>query len=249
MRIIILCVIIMLTVGCNWLTEAVAPNDSPIYHTDTIPDPPEEIVEACDTVIVFQPHFITIYNEYFNGMPDTLTWYFHVGPGLDLGYPTLIELLVAIEFMGYIDYDSLEYYENGNSIAAILRGTNDKSGIETRIWTRDAIGQKAVFTVNVQSFLFGGALTFDEYISVAERYPSVNIFNFRNTNWTQDQYEEAAKIILGECKLGRERADFRFNALPISDQLYCEFIDRGWQFVLGQTPNCSQPASSKPTKA
>lgn len=233
------------------------PDDFPIITDpqDTISEP---IVE-CDTVVVTEPEFITIYNEYFNGLPDSLVWYFHVGQGNDIAYGSLELLLID---QGYHP-DSIQVFHEGVSYAAIIRGTNDKSKIEGRIWTYDglsgiqdpctgeAIRQKALYVVNIQAFLFGGALTFEEYKQVAIDLPSVNIFNFRNTNWTQSQYEEVAKIILGECKLGRKEANFMFNAEPISCELYCQFFDRGWQIVRGQSCNCSPPPApiTKPIRA
>jgi hypothetical protein len=206
-------------------------------------DTPDTLPLECDTVVVTEPKFITIYNEYFNGLPSVdHQFYFHKSQGVDLAYSTLEDLLIG---QGYHP-DSIEVYQEGLSIAAIVRGTNTKSNLETRIWTRDAVGQKAVFTINIQAFLFGGALTFEEYKQVAQELPSVNIFNFRNTNWTVEQYEEVALIILGECKLGRKEANFMFN-LPISCQIYCEFKVRDWNIVRGQDCDCALPMNSFPS--
>lgn len=220
------------------------PDDFPIITEepqDTVPAP----VILCDTVVVTEPEFITIYNEYFNGLPDSLIWYFHVGQGNDIAYGSLELLLID---QGYHP-DSIQVYQEGESIAAIIRGTNDKSKLESRIWTRDAIGQKALFVINIQAFLFGGALTYEEYKQAAIDFPSVNTFNFRNTNWTQSQYEEVAEIILGECKLGRREANFMFNAQPISCSLYCKFIERGWSIVRGQSCGCSPNPMYSPGRA
>lgn len=218
-------------------------------HEDVVIIVEPEPLQVCDTVVT-EPKFITIYNEYFNGYPDSLVFYFHAGQGNDIAYPTLEELLIG---QGYHP-DSIEVFQEGNSIAAIVRGTNDKSKIENKIWTWDGLpgiigdecnsrfaAQKAIYTSSIQSFLFGGALTFEEYRRIAVELQSVRRFNFRNTNWTQEQYEEVALIILGECKLGREEANFMFNAFPISDELYCRFIERGWQLVRGQVPMCGDP--------
>lgn len=190
-------------------------------------------IVACDTVVT-QPEFITVYNEYFNGVGFIDGFYFQDSGGIDT-FPTFRQLLEAQGFHP----DSIEIYTEGNSIAAIIRGTNDKSGIEGKIWTWDAVGQKALYTVNIQAFLFGGALEYEEFKQVAIELQSVAVFNFRNTNWTQEQYEEISLIILGECKLGRRDANFAFNAFPISDSLYCAFIHRDWQVVRGQVENCN----------
>lgn len=234
---------LLLLCSCS-LEEAIAPIDHPL-PIDTVVVPIDTVtapVECVNPQQVTEPKFITLYIEYFNGAPLVdQNFYFHKSQGADIAYPTLKELLIA---QGYAS-DSIQVFQNNNAIAAIIRGTNIKSNLETRIWTRDAIGQKAQFAINIQAFLFGGALTFEEYKQIAIDLPSVRVFNFRNTNWTQAQYEDVAKIILGECKAGRDRADFQYNTFPISDGLYCLFIERGWDIVRGQNPNCSLPMQRK----
>lgn len=196
-----------------------------------LPDPPQEeiVVDTCEALIEYTlPAFITLYNEYFNGLPDSIVWNYD-----DEQYPTLKELLLV---KGY-NTDSIQIFEEGASIAAVIRGTNDKTILKGHVWTRDAIGQKAFFTVNAQAFIFGGALTFEEYHQIAKDLKSVNVFNFRNCNWTQEQLETVATVILGECKQGRHDANFMFNVFPISDSLYCEFVTK-WEIVRGQIEFC-----------
>jgi hypothetical protein len=210
------------------------------------PSDPQPIVLCTDTVTVTEPKFLTVYTEFFNGMSTIDTqYYFQVGNN-SLAYPNLKALLIG---RGY-NADSIQVFTKGNSIAAIIKGTNDRTPIEGRIWTKDLVGQRAVLTVSVQAFLFQGALEFEEYKQVAIDFPSVKYFNFRNTNWTQAQYEEVAAIILGECKWGREDANFMFNALPISDSLYCQFRIMKWKVVRGQVFNCDpQPLQGSMLRA
>lgn len=146
-------------------------------------------------------------------------------------FPTLKALLAAL------GYNDVETFSTPTQEIAIVKGTINKYRIEGRIKTKGTMFYTYGLT-SIQGFFFSGALTFAQYKDVATRYPSVNSFNFRGCNYTQPQLEEIANIILGVNKHGRNRADFRFNKLKISDQLYCKFILAGWIKVVGQLPNC-----------
>lgn len=246
MRIIILAAILAAMFSSCMLPEmAMIPEDfAPWHKQDTTASGIVQDTMPCDSGIITIPLFVTLSMELDAALPAspkyTHSW-------LQDTFATVPELLIALGF----HQDSIESYIKDSVAFYVIRGTNDNSKINGRIFVRDEHQQKYALTASVQYLVTVGACTFEEHLDLAVRLQSVNGFNFRRCNYTQAQIEEIAKTILGECKHGRYWADFRFNLFPISDELYCLFIERGWIKVLGQMPNCGQPQPviNKPLRA
>jgi hypothetical protein len=210
----------------NEISEEKTHEDEPVdfaYHE------PQQLIN-CDTplVVIDTPQFIVVAIELFDG----------INPNAIFGHSWLDFQFDSLEHMlQYLDLTNYTIYQNGNSIAAIIRGTNDISRVDGKIWTRSASMTKQYFGASSQGFIFYGALTPDEYLNVAQEYQSVRIFNFLNTNYSFDEYETIAQTILGNCKHGRYWANFKHAT--ITDSTFCQFIAHDWEIVTGN--NACQP--------
>lgn len=191
----------------------------PIDWVEPIPPPfGSEPLESdtCVPVEVLEPKFITGYVE--SELLEPVLW--HVGALVGDSLEALLEQLNP-------DL-SYQVFKDSLAVAVIAKGTNDKVWITNKVWARTTTGAKAYMVFNIQGFYFGGALDFDEYQQAIADYPSVASFNFRSCGFTQEQYDKLSLDIL-ECKLGRNRADFRFN--EITDTIPPLFIAAGWDNV------------------
>lgn len=219
---------LLLTVNSCYLVEAIRPDPDPdiVIQIDTtvidtiipIDTLPLEIDTPCVPVLVTEPKFVTLYIE-FDVFDPFLLW-----QGGQVESNDLADVVAAVTSLPF------HIYTQGKSWSVIIDGTNDHQQFQLKIFARTN-GAKVYFGSASQAFIFAGALTFPEYMEVIEEYPSVDRFNFRNTEWDSLQYDQAAKNILN-CKLGRTWADFRFNQFPVSDSLITEFQNAGWQTVM-----------------
>ena len=228
--------------SCQYLTEAIRPDPDPdlvIIPTDTIPQdsividtlpidtmpvdtlPIDTLVgDTCiDPIEVVDPAFVTLYIE-FDVFDPFLIW-----QGGQVESSDIRDVLDAVTSLPYT------VYTNGKSWVVIIDGTNDNQSFYLKIFAANN-GAKVYMGAIKQGFIFAGALTFDQFKEVAIKYPSVDRFNFRNTQYDSLQYIELANIILGDCKAGRTWADFRFNPFQIDPAIVAQFEAVGWETVL-----------------
>ncbi len=219
--------------SCQYLNEAIRPDpDSDyVYSTpDTVNQdsiPVDSIV--IDTVVidtpciypqeVVDPAFVTLYVE-FDILEPVILW-----QGGQVESNNLADVIEAVTSNPYT------IYNQGKAWAVIIDNTNDNQSFYLKIFARSN-GAKIYMGAIKQGFIFAGALTFDQFKEVAIKYPSVDRFNFRNTQYDSLQYIELANIILGDCKAGRTWADFRFNPFQIDPAIVSQFEAVGWETVL-----------------
>lgn len=128
-------------------------------------------------------------------------------------------------------------YSNGNDsrrVAFIVDTTNDVNQFKQKVYMRYN-GVKHYWGWAVQGFIFSGALVDSQLSVVIKKYPSVRRFNFRLTDEDSTRYIDYALAILGECKEGRDWADFRFNPYMMTDSILQAYEDAGWNKVLSFT--------------
>ena len=207
-------------------TMADAPPDFVYTSPATVNDTTETDSTVVDTIIpcdnpelILSPAFVTLWLE-FDTVLDSIRWQ---GGGVE-SYD-LNDVLQALTSL------PTTIYNEGKKWAVIVEGTNNATQFNLKIFAKE-FNRKVYMTPDIQGFVFGGALTFDEFRDVAIKYPSVKIFNFRATAYDSLQYIELAQIILGTCKQGRDWADFRFNPFEIDTSIVAKFEAAGWETVL-----------------
>ena len=207
-------------------TMADAPPDFVYTAPATVNDTTETDSTVVDTIIpcdnpelILSPAFVTLWLE-FDTVLDSIRWQ---GGGVE-SYD-LAEVLAAVTSL------PTTIYNEGKKWAVIVEGTNNATQFNLKVFAKE-FNRKVYMTPDIQGFVFGGALTFDEFRDVAIKYPSVKIFNFRGTAYDSLQYIELAEIILGTCKQGRDWADFRFNPFEIDTSIVSKFEAAGWDTVL-----------------
>ena len=218
--------------SCQYLNEAIRPDPDPdlvIIPTDTIPQdsividtlPIDTVViDTCiDPIEITDPAFVTLYIE-FDVFDPFLIW-----QGAQVESNQLADVVQAVTS------NPFTIYNQGKSWAVIIDNTNDNQSFYLKIFARSN-GAKVYMGAIKQGFIFAGALTFDQFKEVAIKYPSVDRFNFRATQYDSLQYIELANIILGECKAGRTWADFRFNQFEIPDSIVVMYENVNWTHVL-----------------
>ena len=218
--------------SCQYLNEAIRPDPDPdlvITPTDTIPQdsividtlPIDTVViDTCiDPIEITDPAFVTLYIE-FDVFDPFLIW-----QGAQVESNQLADVVQAVTSNPYTIYNL------GKSWAVIIDNTNDNQSFYLKVFARSN-GAKVYMGAIKQGFIFAGALTFDQFKEVAIKYPSVDRFNFRATQYDSLQYIELANIILGDCKAGRTWADFRFNPFEMDTAIITEYQTAGWETVL-----------------
>jgi len=207
-------------------TMAEAPPDFVYSSPATVNDTTETDSTVVDTIIpcedydlILSPPFVTLWLE-FDTEIDSIWWQGGGAESYDLN-----DVLQAVTSL------PTTIYNKGTKWAVIVDGTNDAAQFNLKIFAR-YYGWKVYMTPDIQGFVFGGALNFDQFRGVAIKYPSVKIFNFRGTAYDSIQYIELANIILGDCKEGRDWADFRFNPYPMDTAILAQFEAAGWNTVL-----------------
>ncbi len=187
---------------------------------DTLPIDTAVIDTPCiDPIEITDPAFVTLYIE-FDVFDPFLIW-----QGGQVESNQLSDVLQAVTSQPFTIYNS------GKSWAVIIDNTNDNQSFYLKIFARSN-GAKVYMGSIKQGFIFAGALPFDQFKEVAIKYPSVDRFNFRATQYDSLQYIELANIILGDCKAGRTWADFRFNQFQMDPAIITEYQNAGWETVL-----------------
>ena len=207
-------------------TMADAPPDFVYTAPATVNDTTETDSTVVDTIIpcdnpelILSPAFVTLWLE-FDTVLDSIWWQ---GGGVE-SYD-LAEVLATVTSL------PTTIYNEGKKWAVIVDGTNNATQFNLKVFAKE-FNRKVYMTPDIQGFVFGGALTFDEFKEAAIKYQSVKIFNFRGTAYDSLQYIELAEIILGTCKQGRDWADFRFNPFEIDTSIVSKFEAAGWDTVL-----------------
>ena len=187
---------------------------------DTLPIDTAVIDTPCiDPIEITDPAFVTLYIE-FDVFDPFLIW-----QGAQVESNQLADVVQAVTSNPYTIYNL------GKSWAVIIDNTNDNQAFYLKIFARSN-GAKVYMGAIKQGFIFAGALTFDQFKVVAIKYPSVDRFNFRATQYDSLQYIELANIILGDCKAGRTWADFRFNPFQMDPAIITEYQNAEWETVL-----------------
>ena len=234
---IILTLIVFMLEGCELHSVFNAPDDW-AYHepepieidtveidtvvvdtivVDTLPT--DTIIPCTEPIEITQPEFVTLYLE-FDFLEDSILW-----QGGGTSSYDLAEVVQAVTSLPFT------IYSKNKSFVVIIDGTNNHQSFQTKIFSRSG-GAKFYFGTARQGFEFLGALEFEEYKQVIEKYPSVYFFNFLGTNYDSLQYDELAYKILGTCKKGRWKADFRFNPFEAPDTIINQFEAAKWDIVL-----------------
>lgn len=199
------------------------PVDSIVIDTtviDTVIIDPLPIDTPCiDPIEITEPAFVTLYIE-FDVFDPFLIW-----QGAQVESNQLADVVQAVTS------NPFTIYNQGKAWVVIIDNTNDNQSFYLKIFARSN-GAKVYMGAIKQGFIFAGALTFDQFKDVAIKYPSVDRFNFRNTQYDSLQYIELANIILGDCKAGRTWADFRFNPFEMDPAIVAQFEAVGWDTVL-----------------
>lgn len=198
---------------------------------DTIP-----IVDTCiNPVMITDPPFVTGYMEITDQVQTDVQLIVGTHSIWITGY-TAIQIETTLDSMLELWKPQYEYtvYVNDQDtrlMAIIIDGTNDRVQFYLGAQLRYN-GLKHYLGWNTQAFTFSGALTQDEYAAVVDKYPSVDIVNWRLTQYDSTFYISSAYKILGECKEGRWYANFSFNPYPILDTIPILFQAAGWESVL-----------------
>ena len=203
----------------DWHYDPPNPVEEPI---DTIPVdtiPTDTIIPCTELIEQTTPAFMTLY-AIFDDPIDSVLWR---GGGIE-SY-NIGDVIEAITPLPY------QVYKTPTAWAVIIDGATNQNAWQLKVYTL-SVGYKLYMGATDQGFIFGGALSADQYQTVAEQFPSVKYFNFLNTNYDSIQYATIATTILGECKKGRKWADFRFNAIPIDTSIVNDFIAAKWDTVL-----------------
>ncbi len=117
-------------------------------------------------------------------------------------------------------------------VAFIAKGTNNHNLFNGKVFVRfNNHFSSRGFLTTTQAFIFNGALSFDEYQIALDSFPSYNYINWNGTNWDSLQYETSARKA-EYCQIGRYYANFRFNAVPISQEVVDLYEQAGWDSVL-----------------
>jgi hypothetical protein len=195
----------MLISGCE-LVEAVLPDDWPNIsepiHNDT-----------CEVLTEYtQPEFITG-RLTFDVEPSVITW-------MNGSNPTTLDAL----FSDYL------FYQEGKNVAVIVKGTNNSSAWNSKVWCRDGSGAKNYLSFSRQSLSLGGAATYSELKELSTLLKSVYWLNFKNLNLDSLQYDTLISFQVDSfCKAGRERIDLR--GIPVAQSRIDQCFEVGWNNV------------------
>ncbi len=209
-------------------------------QADTIVDP-----ATCDTLNpAIGPDFISGALEWDNPIdPDSILWHYE-----DYTDNSLAEVIKYAALDMGVTIDTLRVWETVNGVAYILDGTSAHTPWLIKIWTNANSNSGGVVShgwpevlissreakwwlpATSKGFYFGSILIFDQYKAVAVGHANVERFNFRGLVATLEQFMELAGIILGDCILGRDRADFRWGTFEPFIFDYFESAD--WEEVI-----------------
>ncbi len=221
--------IFLLFCSCNFI-PAIAPDDF-VYH------PPQPIQQdTCVTPVEFtEPKFVTGYFVYDEPLfTDRL---FIVGDQEAWIYPdnvddlqdTLLAMLQA--WKPQFQYQVFVNPSDSRQITLIAKGTNDRYEFMPYIKIKFN-GLTAGFGWHTQGFTFLKAVNAEQYGTLVSEFPSVDYFTFIGSDYDSTDYVSISYRILGDCKLGRHTADFRYMPYEMPDTLINLFIEAGWENVL-----------------
>lgn len=215
----------------------------PILTSITTPDAPDPLPIEQDTCTEFveitEPAFITAYQPYFDFpfeegfliVGDDSTW---------VDNATMYDLSHLLDSMLRAwkpQYDYIVFSNpDGNFLCSfVVIGTNNISEFRQYVRVRypvtETVWGTAGFGWLKQAFAFANVATYEQYLLAAKTLPSVDYFTFIGTHYDSLQYVDLSYVILGECKAGRLRADFRYMDYEMPDTLINQFVERGWQDV------------------
>lgn len=237
---------IALIASCE-LIPAIAPDDwayhpptTPTDTTDTDTIPVDTITVPLDTpctnpVLITDPPFVQAYMDITDDVQTERTIiignYSYVVPEDD---PTPLAVVIDSLWELYrpeYSYETIVSENDNRKIVTFIKGTNDRQQFYLKAQIRFN-GYKQYFGFATQEIIYATPLTADQYAQKIEEYPSVARFGFYGTEYDSLQYIKLALQVLGECKQGRELADFRFNPYPMTDSIINAFEQAGWDQVL-----------------
>lgn len=117
-------------------------------------------------------------------------------------------------------------------VCFIARGTNDHTHYNGKVRLRfnDMFSSRGFISAR-QAFIFNGALSYDEYNTAIDSFPSYDYINWIGTDWDSTEYDHSARKA-AKCKIGRYYANFRFNAAPLAPDIPILYDSIGWEVVL-----------------
>lgn len=221
-------------VACD-LIPAIAPPDWPEPPQDTITLPIDTLpTDTCtDPQEIEQPAFVTAYMD--------ITDILQTDRQIIIGNGSAWIYNDNIDHMGQIIDSLWEAYRpeysykthvkpsDSRRLFTIIEGTNDREQFYLKAQIRFN-GYKQYFGFGTQHFVFFDCLTAEQASEIIAMYPSVNYFNWYGTEFDSVTVDKLSRQILGYCKKGRWKADFRFS--PVSDTLVQDFINADWDNVL-----------------
>jgi len=200
---------------------------------DWPPDDPEPIEQdtPCAPIMYDQPAFVSGW------------WYIPFDIFGDVkvcAYPHCVTVPIGTDVTAILDSLLNEFnpaydytvYQSQDAVVFIAEGTNNRSLFLGKVWIRpESVNSGWGFDCNAQSFFFLDALTFDQYMTAIDSFPSFDRFMFQFTNWDSIEYIKAFDKIL-ECRIGRIYADLRYLPFTFPDSVYDKFEAAGWDNVL-----------------
>ena len=229
---IALAVLVSVLGSCNF-TPAFAPDDF-AWHP---PKPVEIVVDTpcTDWVEITEPKFVTGYFIY-NDIAFTDGYLIVGNDSAWIDASNYVEFADILRGMlaAWKPQFSYKVYQQDSpflNIAIVAEGTNNRAEFQqyVRLYFNNI---HAGFGWHSQGFTFLRAVSAAEYLQLVEDYPSVDYFTFIQTNYDSLEYIELALKILGECKLGRNTADFRYMPITMPDTIITLFQDAGWENIL-----------------
>ena len=198
---------------------------------DTLP-----VIDTCISLIeITDPPFVTGYMEITDVVQTDVQLIVGTHSVWITGY-TALQIETTMDSLLELWKPQYTYHVYVNDqdtrlMAIIVDSTNNRQQFYLGAQLRYN-GLKHYLGWNTQAFTFSGALTQDEYAAAIDKYPSMDIVNWRNTQYDSTFYISSAYKVLGVCKAGRWYANFSMNPYPIIDTIPVLFAASGWESVL-----------------
>lgn len=193
-------------------------------------------LEMCDDTLVpvLEPAFVTTWMEILEPVSTVSLLIGNLQPfttPLDSTIGQKVDSLLEVWKPAYT-YQTAVKNDDPKVFSTIIDGTNNHNEFLLKISLRyNVTGKRHYFGATIQGFLFAGSRTYEEYLQAAIDYPSVNRFNFRETDWTPEQYDKVDSTIIGCGKLGRQWADLHWGIH--NDSIAARFPAVGWGLPSG----------------
>ncbi len=242
MKNVIFTLFVAFAMGCD-LIPAIAPDDfTPWHGTPIVQDTTDQDSTQIDTCAeytqILDPAFVSgyIYLTEAIWTPITVIVGNHsaVVPLDDLGQTSSVLDSLLSEYNNWFSYDvAIKDDSDPRSLSFIAKDADDVDVFRWNIQFR-LNGYKVYPGVELRSFQFVGARSFEDCMAKSELLPSVQIFSCFGTQWDSIQYIDYQVSILHEelCKAGGSWADFRHNAFPTPQWLIDKYEKAGWDNVL-----------------